>query len=99
MSLQEYPKLLWSADGVEVTCRSAEEESRYVAEGYRLTAEPPAELPLPDVLDDPDGVPPVDVENEPATFGPPDDPTYAEGEVVDDEQVEDAKPKKGAKKK
>ena len=95
MSLQEYPKLLWSADGVEVTCRSADEEARYVAEGYRLTAEPPAELP-PDMIEE---VPPVDAENEPATFGPPDDPIYAEGDVSDEAQVEDVKPKKAAKKK
>ena len=98
MSLQEYPKLLWSADGVEVTCRSADEEARYVSEGYRLTAEPPAELP-PVVPEEPDEVPPVDAENEPATFGPPDDPTYAEGDGSDEAQVEDVKPKKAAKKK
>lgn len=89
--LVQYPKLLWSPDGVEVTAQTVEDEARYAAEGYRVTAEPPAEAPAP-VPEEPEAVlevPPPDPENEPATFGPADDDTFAE----------DAKPKKAAKKK
>ena len=86
--LVQYPKLLWSPDGVEVTAVDADDELKYLAQGYRLTAEPPAEAPVPD---EPDEVPPADPENEPATFGAADDDTFAE---------DDAKPtKKAAKKK
>lgn len=34
-----YPKLLWSADGVEITVRSREEEQAQIAQGY-VTAPP-----------------------------------------------------------
>lgn len=34
----DYPKLLWTPDGVEVTVQSPDEEAARVAEGYRRTA-------------------------------------------------------------
>lgn len=103
---KEFPKLMWSADGVEVRVTSCEEQEAKLAEGYRLTADasvpahevPPAE-PVTDVppVAPPETVrevPDVDPENEPATFGLPDDDTHG-----DDEQLEDGKAKKGGKKK
>lgn len=104
--VSEFPKLMWSPKGQEVTVADYETQQRRAAEGYRLTAELPAEVPAPEpepvvVPDLADGVlvpdaevPPPDAENEPATFGAPDDASYG-----DDAQIEDDKPKKGGKKK
>lgn len=108
--VSEFPKLLWSPVGVEVTAADAAAEVAYLADGYRLTAapEPPAELPAPEP--EPVVVPLAAGEvpdNEPATFGLPDDgtgegPTFGAADdptYGDDAQVEDGKPKKGGKKK
>lgn len=74
--MSTYPKLMWSPLGVEVTVQSAGEQAEKEAEGYRETPEKPAPIePVPDVLDDPDGVPPADPDNDPPTFGPADDGT------------------------
>ena len=53
--------------------------AKYAAEGYRLTPEPPAEVPAP-VPEEPEAVlevPPAAPENEPPTFGAADDDTFA----------------------
>ena len=63
---QPYPKLLWSADGQEVTVKDADEEAAKLAEGYRVTAAPVAvSEPTPEL------------DNKP-TFGAADDPTYGD---------------------
>lgn len=84
--MSEFPKLLWSADGVEVTVQDQIEQDAKLADGYRLTAaveapvvsEPPAEVPAPEP-DEPEG----------PTFGGPQDASFGE----------DAKVKKASKKK
>ena len=61
----EYPRLMWSATGEEITVKDAEEQAAKEAEGYRLTTAPPAEVPEPEP--EPEDGP---------TFGGPQDATF-----------------------
>lgn len=73
MSVSEYPKLLWSPEGVEICVGDATVEAEKLALGYRRTVE----VLSPSVVDDPDGTPPdVDVYEDEPTFGPPGDQTH-----------------------
>ena len=40
--MSEFPKLLWSPAGTEITVHSAEAQAAALLDGYRLTAEPVA---------------------------------------------------------
>lgn len=87
----DYPKVI-QVGGVTVTVGSAEEESRWRGEPAPSEVAPPPE-PFPDVLDDPDGVPPAD----------PLDEIELDGAATNDghapDPVEPSKPAKRASKK
>ncbi len=77
--MSEYPRLMWSPDGVEICVRSDEEKAAKMAEGYRLTAEAtPAKAQVMDgeALDLVSEHPVFDAqESDPPTFGAADDGT------------------------
>lgn len=73
--MSEYPKLMWSPIGVEVTVTAPDEEAALKEQGYRYTKEakpkPPAKADGADA-----DVPPDESDGEGPTFGPPDDDTH-----------------------
>jgi hypothetical protein len=77
--MSDYPKLLWTKDGAEITVQSAQEESDKRAEGAyghgeaavgAAVVEPGVPEQSPDADND------ADFDNDP-TFGPPGDDTHA----------------------
>lgn len=98
--MSEYPRLMWSPDGVEICVKSDEEKAAKLAEGYRLTAEaPPAKAQATDgeALDLVSEHPVFDPqESDPPTFGTPDDGT---GEGPTEGPADDATHEKPKRKR
>lgn len=81
--MSEFPKLLWSPEGAEVTVADEAEQAAKLAEGYRLTAEAPVAEPSAEVIE-PVSEPPAELpepepdEPEGPTFGGPQDASFGE---------------------
>jgi hypothetical protein len=71
----EYPKLMWAPDGVEVTVCSAGEEQEKLAAGFSLTA--PGTPVAAEALSATDEAHTDDEPVDEPTFGPPHDQTHA----------------------